>query len=450
MKAESFPPLSGDSTEELHALRQKTGAAQRHLGRTVALIMVLGFFYNAYRYPLQINSTDTSPTYSDTPIWLSLGKYVLFAMLLMYGAVGRLAVRTPLRVRHAILVVVYGYLSLYPMVAGSLVLKDKLVTTGIFFLIPLVLLIFYGCIYPYREVNRLLTVAVVIGLISNALQVALFLTVGRLPALAYSDSIMVRFGSFLDDPNGFGVLIAWMLPFAWFHFRPVAAAGATIFLFASLVLTQSLTALITTSAVIVVFLMIGMLSRVQSFFRALIALLVTASVGVATYYWLRAPIADAYALFMLTKRGSIEGHADALDVVREVGLLNVVGWEPFQGSWTESGYINIVGNFGLLYLLVYLAVGVVAMWRYFTIFRRASGEVRAFAAGGLGLLIATYVGNVNLPLVEVFPVNLFSALILGLASAGFVVPHRELKARARGQQSEVEEPGELVVAGPVS
>ena len=42
-----------------------------------AALLVIAFYYLGYRYPLRINSSTTSPTYSDTPGWLQVGKYLL-------------------------------------------------------------------------------------------------------------------------------------------------------------------------------------------------------------------------------------------------------------------------------------------------------------------------------------------------------------------------------------
>ena len=44
-------------------------------------------FYLSYRYPLQINSSTTSPTYSDTPFFLSFLKYLVVIFLLALGVV---------------------------------------------------------------------------------------------------------------------------------------------------------------------------------------------------------------------------------------------------------------------------------------------------------------------------------------------------------------------------
>ena len=35
------------------------------------------FYYNFYRYIFKVNNARTSPTYSDTPLWLSSGKYII-------------------------------------------------------------------------------------------------------------------------------------------------------------------------------------------------------------------------------------------------------------------------------------------------------------------------------------------------------------------------------------
>ena len=56
---------------------------------------MLAFYYLAYRYPLQIGRSLTSPTYTDTPPALQTGKYVLIVAILLIVATAA-AVRGPL------------------------------------------------------------------------------------------------------------------------------------------------------------------------------------------------------------------------------------------------------------------------------------------------------------------------------------------------------------------
>src|SRR5450759_557644 len=51
----------------------------------VSALFIIGFYYLSYRYPLKINNSQTSPTYSDTPTWLQAGKYLFIAVVLAVG-----------------------------------------------------------------------------------------------------------------------------------------------------------------------------------------------------------------------------------------------------------------------------------------------------------------------------------------------------------------------------
>ena len=51
----------------------KKNRAQYVVGTCILLLII----YLSYRYPLQINFSGTSPTYSDTPFVLQIGKFLL-------------------------------------------------------------------------------------------------------------------------------------------------------------------------------------------------------------------------------------------------------------------------------------------------------------------------------------------------------------------------------------
>lgn len=48
----------------------------------VCAALILFLYYYIYRYVLQYNSDDTSPTYSNTPVLFQLAKYLILILLL--------------------------------------------------------------------------------------------------------------------------------------------------------------------------------------------------------------------------------------------------------------------------------------------------------------------------------------------------------------------------------
>lgn len=387
----------------------------------VRLVILLGLYYSWYRYPFRINFSGTSPTYSDTPAWISAGKYLFLSAVLVWAVFSR--VRGPaVRLPHPLIIIAYLFLALAPVAAGVGVERLELVESGIFFSIPLVLFGFAGWTVSPRRIGGVIVWAVYLALAVEAVQIFLFFAFGRLPALAFENSFVVRFGSFLDDPNSWGMVGIWLLFYAgyrWTGWRRSLLVGG---LFLTLVLTQSLTMVVAFGVVGVVFGTITVFARAATLFRALAVMLLGVSLVVSVFFTYQTEITGLYSVFMDAKQGSLEGHAEVLHLFNVLSPLGLLGIEPSTRAWGESTYVNSLVNLGLLYPLVFLGVGAVAMLQYYRLLHQpgASRETRAFAAGGLALLLAVYAGSVTLPMMETYPVNLLTALHLGLASGGLL------------------------------
>jgi hypothetical protein len=229
----------------------------------------------------------------------------------------------------------------------------------------------------------------------------------------------VRFGSFLDDPNGFGLLLSWFIPFAAVYFKGIRRVGVVGLLLVSLLLTQSLTAVAT--FLVVSALLVAL--YVVEYPRAAVLVLSLAISGIVAVtvpvivYWEQ--LVDAYTIYMHLKLGSINKHAEALKAVEEIELLNVAGIQPLVERWVETAYVNLLMYFGVAYVVVYVLVGISGMIWYLQLFRNRAmpREVRCFGFGALGLLLAVYVANFNLPVISIFPLDLLTVLLLGIASA---------------------------------
>jgi hypothetical protein len=380
---------------------------QRQAEWCVAALLVVAF-YTSYRYPLQINSSTTSPTYSDTPLWLSSGKYLIVGGIFLWTVLRRALLRIPVRVPQPLAVLAFAYLAVVPVAAMVFTRNLTLIEIGFFFLVPIVLLLFAGVRIPVRVVNRCVLVYLYFALVVEAIQVLLLLTIGRLPALAYAGSLSIRFGSNLDDPNGFGLLLAMLMPFAGAYYTGVRRAVLLFLLGVCALLTQSLTALAVLSVVLVVFTTVSASRHIRSAFAVLVSTAAVIAAGAAVWVAYGHEIQNTYRLYMLTKSGSISEHGYALELLRHLRLLNWLGLEPTHRDLSETAYVNILAVLGLPYLLVFLALGVRAAWRVVALLRLpgAGRDVRAFACASAGLLISMYVGCLALPVPAIFPNNL--------------------------------------------
>lgn len=384
----------------------------------IAITLLIAFLYNSYRYPLQINAASTSPTYSQTPFILKVGKYLIFSSLYAVLIFTRLYLLPRLKIgnwRQVASFIFILFLSVFPIIVGVLNKNIPTLETGFFFLVALVFHLFKPFPIPVSRIVKLLKWLTIIAIIYNFTQVFLFFAVDRLPALAYANSISVRFGGLLDDPNGFGIMLALFIGFSYVYFKGLKRIIILGSLGLSLLLTQSLTALgaITFTVVLV------MLGYMLFTYRASKTILWT---GIFSLFFLTVLVAALFEqilafiqLFLLLKAGSIEAHAGTLDVLIESNALHWLGLQSMNG-FSETGYINLIINLGVLYTVFFLAYGLYAIYKYFLLFVASEGnkQVQSIALAGLLYLITVYLGMLNLPLEQVFPVNAITAFFLGL------------------------------------
>ena len=406
---------------------------QRLVERYIALTMFVAFFYNAYRYPFKINDPGTSPTYSATPMVLVLGKYVLVALVMLWLLSARAVVRQSVRVGSLPALLALGFMVVVPILAAGFTGQVDLVEVG-FIVLPGFLLLFFPEVrLPAAFVNRVLRNVIYAALVVEAIQVALFLTIGRLPALGYPNSFSVRFGSFLDDPNTMGLLISWFFPFDVSYFRGVTRVAVLSGLLLCLILTQSLTGLVVFIVVVSGFVAVHAVRKADSLVLTLVGGIVAIAGARGIFLAYEPQIRAAYRAYMLTKEGSLEQHADAIPRLFSLNLLNLLGLEPKPlGFFSETGYVNILGQLGVPYLVVFLGIGAWATWRAVAMLRDPSAgcETRAFANGLLGLMGAMYVGSLALPAPGMFPLNLLTSLMMTMAIVLRCSPPEELPAAA--------------------
>jgi hypothetical protein len=162
--------------------------------------------YEAYRYPFQISST-TSPTYSETPLALQMGKYVLLgAIALVLLVVGRLPSALP----DKLLAFACGWL-LYRSLAAVTATGETTTfdVTAPFVFGGLIAVLVPGRIGRIAYPAAAATVAVHAAM--SVVQILIWATTGRLPALSHPDDAIKRFGGLWDDPNTVGVFSALVL-----------------------------------------------------------------------------------------------------------------------------------------------------------------------------------------------------------------------------------------------
>ncbi|CAM4323360.1 hypothetical protein L1N85_15190 [Paenibacillus alkaliterrae] len=374
----------------------------------VGFLLFLSFYYFSYRYPFQINSSLTSPTYKDTPFILQVLKYVLFLWGIYFTSLKAFAnrLKPQYNKEKMFFFFVYLYLFIIPVTSGTMAKSSYLIETGIFFIALLPILLFSNGNLDAVKVSRSFSLFLWVSILYEIVQIALFIINDRLPALAYSNSWSVRFGSVWDDPNSFSFILAFLIPFV------VLKKGAKIekifvvsFLLVALMLTQSLTGIagVFASLFLGTFL-INIVKPRKSSARLLFLIVILYSIGAIMCYILYLNSPQLQNLWYL-KQDSINAHLNIIDTFYQAGYVELMGFNP-QGMHGESGYINILLNFGIIYLIVYLLVQLIVIVKLLKIIKGSPKEGSEIYYGALFFVISFALGMTNLPLDVAFPINL--------------------------------------------
>ncbi|AEX53472.1 hypothetical protein GRAQ_02699 [Rahnella aquatilis CIP 78.65 = ATCC 33071] len=385
------------------------------------------FYYNFYRYIFRINNARTSPTYSDTPLWLSSGKYIIifatFGLMIFVLAMYKykvkpygvsVAVRQD-RKNDSIYIILSMLFCLYAMSVTVLSRDAYAFESVCFFPVFIFMLIGqYDREKLFNKIYNIVKVSAWIFLFYDLIQYLLFYFFNRLPALAYAGSVSVRFGSLQDDPNGYAFLLAalYFVGMSYYGYKK------TIFylLYAiNLLLTISFTGMASVMLSIVV---VMTLSMPVSFTKLVTAWfsLVFGVIGIMLLSQL--PILQN---ILSTKQGSIDQHANLFSALSNIGIPDVLGFNP-PGWIAESAYVNILLNFGIIVTLAMYGMVITILYRFSQHLKSYKKHFRyikndpTYILGlcALTFCLAVFIGGINLPLEVVFPVNALFPFFLAL------------------------------------
>lgn len=374
----------------------------------VIAVLTLAFYYYCYRYVFQYNSDRTSPLYSDTPIILKLLKYPI--MLVIYGYFiaifewDKICWRKKAEVPLLLLCVFCCYLFFHTVFFFDL---DTLKMSLICF-IPFLFLLQNKTNINLYAVCRFLSCFYLFAIVYEVVQLLLFYLIGRLPALAYENSISVRFGGPWDDPNGWGIALSFFIPFSFFYYRrSFLRLLSIVFGIIMLVLTQSLTA-------IGCFLLSLMFStcllggRNRWIYLAILAILM-----VCGCFFVYSIFGTFITDYISLKQGSIDDHAGSLDTILNFQWYNyLVGLD--DNVFNESDIVNILCYGGVPLLITWLLIISLSILFIENVIER-NPECPSFWKASLFYQISFFIAQFNLPCTRIFYLYVFFNVILSLS-----------------------------------
>jgi hypothetical protein len=399
----------GNIGGHVHAIVKETRHANKNYAFWLGLLLCT--IYQSYRYPLQISSAGTSTTYSDTPLVWQAGKFVLALPLIAMSAARWLS--NSVRISHWPIVLGTLFLSSFSLLKIVNGHDSQYLDASFWMFFSLVLVLSVDSVSA-SAIDKYFCILLAYAFGSTVVQVFLFLAFGRLPALAYEGSYLVRFGGFLDDPNGFAAI--WFLLMGWSYkrfkgrTRALVLAGTVI----SLLLTQSWTALVFFLVMLFFYVLIRALRHPLSALLTICALPLCAIFLVQFITRLQEGILWEA---LQEKQSSIEGHIFpwALWVSKwtDWALLGEWNYNPYE-SWWASAMVN----FGVLWFVAYLALVTALLVCLLRASSKASAESRPVYAGLFAFGLYFAVGSLNLPFPIIFPINALFFLFFFLVAFG--------------------------------
>ena len=347
----------------------------------------LMIFYLSYRYPFGINSSTTSPTYIDTPLFLQVGKYLILvfiiALVLIHGVIMRMSKTSIGTILFSLCVMFFGLTKFLIYENSSFI--NQLPA----YILPIILAGLLGRV-NLKSLNNPIKWLFIISIMVDLIQVVLFFLYDRLPALAYKNSFSVRFGSFLDDPNGFGMLCFLFVGWVHIYYKHFPRRRACLQLITAMliIVTQSLTAI-----------GIGFIVFVFLYWRDVIFVsVILFALTLALYFNIQEKLLVLWEL----KQASIEQHSDvSFDFDKLVNILFGVDYSPTESWWFFSFKTNGVFVTLLIFLLCCFC-----LYKTYIMYRKCiCVDSQAVSFSIFLFSFCFFMASFNLPLLDVFPVN---------------------------------------------
>lgn len=382
--------------------------------RCVILITALFLFYYSYRYILKYNSETTSPTYSDTPALFKYLKYALLFILIISLILSVIFKKIKIKLEpvSVLLLVILLETTYFAVICHSI---NSIIFFVFMFLITIIYI--FGAKIDERSIDKLMNIYLYFTIIYEALQLFLYFSTGRLPALAYQTGILsdVRFGGAIDDPNGFGILLSFFIPFVFIKHKGMKRFILLTILLVFLLLTWSLTAIFSFGAAVFLYLAYKFFKENRLNTKSVTVLLVVFVLIITILaLYLKSSFIKG---FLERKSASIVQHMDGFIQLKNTEILTILGIKPNE-IVVESGLVRIINYGGILLAITFYSLGFYAISRANYLAKHSTKFKYLYKSFGF-YLGAFIIASINLPMIDSFINFGFYSIIIGICLANY-------------------------------
>ena len=375
--------------------------ANKSLTNWIVAMLILYLFYYSYRYVFRYNAEMTSPTYSDTPLFFQLAKYIILILLILgaFGSILNQKLNPSSKLAYVLL-----WVLIIQSVYSFILCKDIDDLSLIICFCPAVLVMSFSGNINVITIDKVCHFFMCFTIVYELIQLGLYFINGRLPALGYDTGYFydVRFGGAWDDPNGFSVMLAFFIPYAFCKFRSVKRIVYVALLSIFLILTWSLTGIFSFIALMIILLLNKAINykkyTLRKFVKILVVVALFTTLAVLVYVWQYSSINS----FIQGKMGSIYGHLDSFDL-SSISVLTLLGFVPAPRQM-ESGLVSLIYHGGILQLVIFYVFAFIAVAACRSIIRKINKDKKIFPVycGMFCYMVAFLIANINLPMLYMF------------------------------------------------
>ena len=382
------------------------------------LLLTVTLFYFSYRYVFQWANEITSGSYSKTPIFVQILKYVICFLCVALSLIYAICNRSKFKVSGKVYFVVSALLFLSAAYA-FIIVKDQ----NTLMLFVGMTIVFMMCVtinedISFEKIDKLFIIFVNINILYEFFQISLYVYKKRLPAIAWPDAglMQVRFGGMFDDPLALSLFIGFIIPYIYHKFQGSKRNVYIIIHLLMLVLTWTLTS---TFALIGVFIIdrLYVLAKGKGWnpIRMLL-LLGAAAVGIVMML-LRGEA--FYNRIMEVKGGSIAIHMETRSL-EGMSILTFLGITP-KAHYAESSITRLLFTNGFFFTILFYFLGVCSVYSFNNIINTLQSSMQKYRPILYGMMyyqLAFMIGSINLP----FPYMFFNMITFSVfAGVSFTV-----------------------------